>query len=380
MQITNNRIAIVVLLISFLSFITGTNTAFGQDTTNATIDSLIMSLMTDEEDTNRVNTYNNLSDEYLNLDYRKSIEYSKLATELAKELNFKSGLLRAQLALGHLEMAYLLNYEKSRKIYNDALPIAKELKDRKSEMIIYKWLGYIYGAQEMFGAAINYNEKALEIAEELQSDKDISDVHAYMGGLSEESGDTVSAIDHYAEVLAIERKNDFRETSNASMIVIARYYFLIDDHGQALKYYRIALKNFERMDDQRWVSYTHAEMGRLHIATKDFERAERHAFKGLEIAQQYEFNKEIGDNYLVLYEVYTAMDSSAKAQEYKAKYDSMQTMLNPVSTLPVTAEEKKETVAGEVKSKMNGFVQSFIILIPVVLLVVFAGMPSRKKA
>lgn len=99
----------------------------------------------------------------------------------------------------------------------------------------------------------------------------------------------------------------------------------------------------------------------------------------MEIAQQYEFNKEIGDNYLVLYEVYTAMDSSAKAQEYKAKYDSMQTMLNPVSTLPVTAEEKKETVAGEVKSKMNGFVQSFIILIPVVLLVVFAGMPSRKK-
>ena len=136
MQITKNRIAIVVLLISFLSFITGTNTAFGQDTTNATIDSLIMSLMTDEEDTNRVNTYNNLSDEYLNLDYRKSIEYSKLATELAKELNFKSGLLRAHLALGHLEMAYLLNYEKSRKIYNDALPIAKELKDRKSEMII----------------------------------------------------------------------------------------------------------------------------------------------------------------------------------------------------------------------------------------------------
>ena len=61
-------------------------------------------------------------------------------------------------------------------------------------MIIYKLLGYIYGAQEMFGAAINYNEKALEIAEELQSDKDISDVHAYMGGLSEESGDTVSAI------------------------------------------------------------------------------------------------------------------------------------------------------------------------------------------
>lgn len=380
MHITNRRIAVVVLFISFFSFFTGTNTAIGQDTTNATIDSLIMSLMTDEEDTNRVNTYNNLSDEYLNLDYRKSLEYSKLATELAKELNFKNGLLRAQLALAHLEMAYLLNYEKSRKIYNDALPLAKELKDRKSEMVIYKWLGYIYGAQEMFGAAINYYEKALEIAEELQSDKDISDVHAYMGGLCEESGDTISAIDHYAEVLAIERKNEFRETSNASMIVIARYYLLIDDYGQSLKYYRIALKNFERMDDQRWVSYTHAEMGRLHIAKKDYERAERHAFKGLEIAQQFEFNKEIGDNYLVLYEVYTAMDSVTKAQEYKEKYDSMQSMLNPVSTLPVTAEEKKENVTSEVKSKMNGFLQSVIILIPVILLVLVAGMPSRKKA
>ncbi len=241
------------------------NSSLAQDTTTAKIDSLIMLLMNDSEDPAKVDVYNALSDEYLNLNYQKSIEYTDLAVDLALKLDYKEGLLQARLAEAHLQMSYILDYEKARRLYSDVLSLAIELKDRKAEMSVYKWLSYIYGAQKHYELAEEYSEKAMDIATELKSDKDLSDLHAYAGGLSEESGDTAKAIDHYAEVLAIERKNDFSESSNASMIVIARYYYLIDDPGQSLKYYRIALKNFERMNDVRWVSYTHAEMANLYI-------------------------------------------------------------------------------------------------------------------
>lgn len=355
------------------------NSSLAQDTTTVKIDSLIMLLMNDAEDPAKVDVYNALSDEYLNLNYQKSIEYTDLAVDLAVKLDYKQGLLKARLAEAHLEMSYILDYEKARKLYSDILPLAMELNDREAEMSVYKWLSYIYGAQKHYELAEDYNEKAMNIATELGSDKDLSDLHAYAGGLSEESGDTLKAIDHYAEVLAIERKNDFRETSNASMIVIARYYYLIDDPGQSLKYYRIALKNFERMNDLRWASYTHAEMANLYIYKIDYKRAEQHALKGLEIAEQNNFKKEISDNCLVLTNIYTQIDSTEKASFYQAKFDSIQASLNPIATAPAPSLAAEETAASTSKDKVNGFMQAFILCLPVVLCVLFMGRPRKQK-
>lgn len=366
-------IPVLVLMLFFA------NSALAQDTTTAKIDSLIMLLMNDAEDPAKVDVYNALSDEYLNLNYQKSIEYTDLAVALAVKLDYKEGVLKSKLAEAHLEMAYLLNYEKARKLYSDVLPLAIELNDREAEMSVYKWLSYIYGAQKHYELAEEYSEKAMDIATELASDKDLSDLHAYAGGLSEESGDTAKAIDHYAEVLAIERKNDFRETSNAAMIVIARYYYLIDDPGQSLKYYRIALKNFERMNDVRWVSYTHAEMANLYIYKEDYKRAEQHALKGLEIAELNNFKKEIGDNCLVLTTIYTKIDSTAKANFYQAKFDSIQSSLNPIADAPDLSLPKEEGVAANPKEKMNGFLQAMILCLPVIFLVLFMGRPTKKK-
>ncbi len=355
------------------------SSVLAQDTTTAKIDSLIMLLMNDAEDPAKVDVYNALSDEYLNLNYQKSIEYTDLAVALALKLDYKEGLLKSRLAEAHLEMSYLLDYEKARRLYSDVLPLAIELKDREAEMSVYKWLSYIYGAQKHYELAEEYSDKAMNIATELNSDKDLSDLHAYAGGLSEESGDTAKAIDHYAEVLAIERKNDFRETSNASMIVIARYYYLIDDPGQSLKYYRIALKNFERMNDVRWVSYTHAEMANLYIYKADYKRAEQHALKGLEIAEQNNFKKEIGDNCLVLTNIYTKIDSTEKANFYQAKFDSIQASLNPIAAAPDPSGIQAEDKAESPKEKMNGFLQAIILCFPVILFVLFMGRPRKKK-
>ncbi len=355
------------------------NSSLAQDTTTAKIDSLIMLLMNDTEDPAKVDVYNALSDEYLNLNYQKSIEYTDLAVDLALKLNYKEGLLKARLAEAHLEMSYILDYEKARKLYSDLLPLTIELKDRQAEMSVYKWLSYIYGAQKHYELAKEYNEKAMDIATELMSDKDLSDLHAYAGGLSEESGDTAEAIDHYAEVLAIERKNDFRETSNASMIVIARYYYLIDDPTQSLKYYRIALKNFERMNDVRWVSYTHAEMANLYIYKEDFKRAEQHALKGLEIAEYNNFKKEIGDNCLVLANIYTKIDSTEKAEYYQAKFDSIQASLNPIAVAPEAVLLTNDSQTAAPKQKMNGFLQAMILCLPIIGFVLFMGRPGKKR-
>lgn len=369
------KAALMVLMLSFF------NSAKAQDTTNVTIDSLIMLLMNDNADELRVDVYSALSNEFLTIDYSRSIEYSNLGLKLSEDLDYTEGVLESKMALAHINLAYLVDYPVAKKHFRDAVPVAQTLRDTESEMKIYKGLSHIYGAVGNYEMAKSYNQKAMDIAIELDNYPYISALNANMGGLSEEKGDTVAAIDYYAEVLAIERKYDFKETSSASMIAVARYYFLIDDLGQSIKYFKIALKNFERLNDHRWESYTHSEMAKIYVFKGDLEKAELHAIAGLEIAEKNKLKKELGDNYLALATIYTQMDSSKKAQEYSQAYDSLQATMNA----NVGDNEVPETIAPKVEAsktadKMNGFLMAILICLPVILVVILTGMPAKKKS
>ena len=69
---------------------------------NNEIDSLILILKHQKDDTNKVNTLNNLSWENLSMgDYEKSIENSKNALLLAEKLKYKKGIANAYNNLGN---------------------------------------------------------------------------------------------------------------------------------------------------------------------------------------------------------------------------------------------------------------------------------------
>ena len=365
----------------FLQIFHSVNLSFAQEETTPVIDSLIVSLMNDSETDTKVDTYTRLSSEFLAIDYTQSIKYAEKGLILAEKIDYKEGELESRLKLAHIYSSYFLDYAQAKKLYEESVDLALELNDQMSELRAYRGLMIIYRDTKNLELAKHYNQLAIDIATALDDYPLMSDMNSYMGGLFEEELDTVSAVDFYAEVLAIERKNDFRNTSNAAMIGIARYYLLIKDYGQSLKYYRIALKSFERLGDFRWVSYTHSEMAKLYVLKGDLARAEEHALRGLQIAEEGKLRKELGDNYLALVEVYTEMDSVEKAQNYSQAFDSLQDSLKPIeATIDALNEDlkgKEEAVAP--KSRVNSFLQAIILIFPVVIFCLFLGMPPRKK-
>lgn len=370
------RLAAVCLLLLSGSF------SFSQDTTTAVIDSLIVELMKEPEDTSKVQLYNSLSDEYLPIDYTRSVEYSDLAHDLSENIKYDLGLLTSSLALAHINASYIQDFESAKSYYDEALPLAQKLADKTAELAVMRGLSNLFSSNKKWDQAMDYNQKAVEIAETMNDYAHLSDLYAYRGGMFEDQGDKAAAIDAYAEVLALERKHDFTNTTNAAMIAVARYYYLIEDPGQALKYYKIALKNFERNQDIRWQSYTHAEMAHLFLFKKDPEKAEKHGLRGLEIAENNKLNKEIGDNYLALIAVYTAMDSTSKVEHYTKLYDSLQQSLVPIDGVaelvaPADQQAKKNNNSS---GGINGFLQALFILVPVVIGALIAGRPKAKKS
>lgn len=352
--------------------------SFSQDTTTAKIDSLIVVLTTNPTDSLKSEVYIQLSYEYLNLNHIKSFDYTDLAIEHAEKSRNDNALINGYLSKAHLELAYNLNYTEAQRNYEKGLELAEKANDSFSKMKAYQGLSYVFNESGNFELALDNNQKAIDIAKDLQDYQFLSEMHAYRGGLYEDINDKNAAIDQYAEVLAIERKNDFSETSNASLIAVARYYYLIEDPGQSLKYYRIALKKFERLNNLRWVAYTHSEMSRLYIYKKDYKRAEQHGLKGLSIAEENDFKKELGDNLLVLSEVYEAMDSTQLSLDYAKRYDSLQSSLSPLPIQETVVPSENASVENSNATKgMNGFIQAFIILLFVIPLILYMGFSKK---
>lgn len=340
-----------------------------QDSTNTKIDYLIISLMNDSKDSNKVNTYNQLAEEYLNIDVNQSVEYAKMAKKMAMEINYTKGLMFACMKIGFIEMTYNLNFQDAENNFSEALDIATSLNDNESLLFIYKWLSYLSKSTKNFQAAIEYSEKAESIAQDLNDNIRLSELYAYKGGIYEDMGDTSKAISVYNEVLDIEKKNNFRETSNAARIVIARLYLLQDDFENALKYYRIAIKTFERANDIRWLSYTHSEMADLHILDKNLEQAEQHGLKGLEIAETNNLLKEQADNCRVLVKVYNALDSNVLSKKYQDKLDLIDLNTNLSFQAPVIVDESTDVNKSSKKeNQLFRVLMSLVLVVPVILI------------
>lgn len=347
------------------------------------VDSLVGLLMNDERTIEKVQVYRQLSFEHLNVDHNASLNYSEKGLKLAEELDYTAGVFNSKVDLGRLYMNYNLDLDKALGYFVDAEKLVDQV-EVLDQINLYRGMSGVYFSMKNYDKAKFYNEKSQELAEPLGEYQRVSDLKAYMGSLYEEIGDTATALTYYAEVLDLETENNFSETTNASLISVAHYYFLIDDVDNSLKYYRIALTKFERMMDQRWTAYTHSEMARIFVLINDVDRAQKHAERGLKIAKEFSLQKEIGDNYKALAFIGEQIGDSDQAKTYNKLYQELQDSLSGLQFNPVLPElNEEENVSENSDDKAclcnNRWVQTGIILIPVLLLILMMGRPRKSK-
>lgn len=351
------------------------------------IDSLVLLLMNEHESPQKVVNYLKLSDLHKDQDHAEALRYSQEGLSLASRIGDMEGMLQCELSVAHIYMSYIVDFDKAISSYDEALELAVELDDRESEMLAYKGKSYVYGALGNFEAAEDYLGHALSIAEELDDTERISSYNGYLGGLYEENDQMDKAMLCYEKVVDIERSGKFQTTTDNSILVVAHYYFLKEDMDQAIHFYRIALKRFQRDQNYRWQSYTHSELARLHMKQGNFERAESHAINGLSLAQDFDLSKEISDNYLVLIDVADSLGKHELSDRYQKAYDTLASHLErdkelinsditPAQLAANTASSKEEVKATE--PAMNRFVNTLIIAFPVGLLLLLMAKPSKN--
>jgi hypothetical protein len=141
----------------------------------------------------------------------------------------------------------------------------------------------------------------------------------------------------------------------------------------------MALRRFERLQDERWVAYTHSQMAKIYLETERLEMAEKHGLKGVEISERLSLKKEKADNYEVLAKVYRTKGDEEKANEYQTKYDLLIAGLATDVISKVAIPDQDSELINTAASPWSSILNTGIILLLVAISVVISGFVGSKK-
>jgi tetratricopeptide (TPR) repeat protein len=191
------------------------------------------------------------------------------------------GLGNAYLALGQVERAV--------KLYREALTIARQVGDRRTEGI---WLGNLGIAYHNLGQAqqaIEFHQQALAIAREIGDRRYESFYLSHIGRDYRALGQIERAVEFHEKALGITREVSDLWVKGAVLSNLGRDYYDLGEVERAIKYHDQALSIARKIGDRQQECFQLGRIGIAYRALGQIERAVEFHEKALAIAS------EIGD-------------------------------------------------------------------------------------
>ena len=233
---------------------------------NKTIDSLQKVLQTQKEDTNKINTLNELASILIQRsDFPKSLEYANKALKLSETLNFKKGKGLAYKNLGGSHQ----NFDEALKYLNNALIIFKETGEKQDIGDCYFEIGsaYFY-LQQNVPEALKNILIALKLFEQTGRKKSIANCFKLLGMLYLNQEEKTEALTQSLNALKVYE--EIKDSIGTAYIwnVVGDIHNSDGKESEALKNYLNALKIYEQLDKRGpdfGVSWTQRNIGNIYL-------------------------------------------------------------------------------------------------------------------
>lgn len=397
------------------------------------------------KDTTKMKTLNALSWEYAQIsDYKMGIQYSNEALAIANTAKVSKAILdeksSAYINIGIIYY-YKGDYNKSLEFYLRALPILKEIEDKKGLGSVYNNIGMVYDDKGEYTKALEFLLKSLKIREELMDKQGIANSYGNIGGIHYSLGDYTKALEFHLKAVdikkAIGNKKGLASSYNNIGIIyddkgeysLALEYQLkslkikeeIDDkkgmalsygnmgntyrhmgeYQKSLEFFSKALKYKEEIGDKRGIASTYHNIGLLHLAMNNFKEAKLYQQKSLSIAKEIDARPEIMKSYEGLSKADSAMGNYKEAYEHHKQYSIVKdSIFNEEASKKVVQsemnfefekkeqaakleQEKKDALAKEELNKQtmqrNAFIGGFALMIALVG-VIYRSYRNKRKS
>ena len=252
-----------LLLILLCSFCWGN--LYAQKQGQALIDSLLLELPKQKEDTNKVDMLASMSFIYYNISPDEGIKYGQKAVELATTLDWKKGLANAYNCIGvnyYRESDYLMALE----YYQKALKVDEELGYKHSAVSINTNIALIYQSQSDFPTALAYSLKNLKLAEDISDEHMIAIICGNIGNIYRAQGDYNKALEYDFKALGIKEKLGDKTSIAISVGNIGIVYRYQKNYRMAIEYGEKALKMAQETGNKYIIAADLCSIGSVYVS------------------------------------------------------------------------------------------------------------------
>jgi tetratricopeptide (TPR) repeat protein/serine phosphatase RsbU (regulator of sigma subunit) len=243
-----------------------------------------------------------INDAYINKGYMFESVYKdadalkmfEKALDISERANYNKGRANALYRIGR-SYSFQRDYTRSDEYLNQALEIAKEIKDLKIQgEVQFEQAENLRKAGKAEEALVKYHN-TLEISQKAEDLNTMASVYTSIGGIHFAQGNFNDAIKNYEEAkrIRIEQENPLRAAFMD--INIANAYFYLAKYDVAIEYYQKALPVCEQNKYNQGIAAIYNGMASIYLTQEFYDKALENHFKQLEINKQSGNQREVGN-------------------------------------------------------------------------------------
>lgn len=196
------------------------------------------------------------------------------------------------------------NPVQSAEYYNKSIETSKELNDSSliSKGILN--LGMILNNQGKYDEAINNYITAIKIFEQSRDDKGVAICHLSIGNILRKQNTTEKAITSYNNALELFKKIEDERGECACYNNLGISYSDLGDYNKALKFYNLALEIHKKNGNKSGEAMMYSNISTLYQYRKDYDKATGYALESLKINADKKRMRNLAGSYINLASIY----------------------------------------------------------------------------
>ncbi len=246
------------------------------------VDSLVNLLSLSEKD-EKIDVFIELS--YLFSGEDRGLEYGIKALKLAKKLENKEGIAKAQNCIGNYHLRHE-NYAASIKAQQAALAAWQELENEKAIADTYWFMGNAYTDKSDFTSALKSYVEARKYFERTASDVQHANTLRKIGVIYSKLSEYEKAHEYYQKALKLYKAKQDNQGLSSTLNNIGVVYSNQNEQAKAWDYYKKSRLIAMKTNDQFMISMTTGNMGEVLSAQKKYREALPYYQKELKILRE----------------------------------------------------------------------------------------------
>jgi two-component system NtrC family sensor kinase len=220
-----------------------------------------------KDDTNKVNSLNDLSSQLSERgDLDNALHFAKEALRISEQIKFKKGeanaLSNVVSAMGEQDQSL---YPEMYRLLFKALQLFEEQKDKKGIALCYESMAALRYNEGNYAEALKNNYTALRLYEQLGDVKSLALIYTKIAYVYDAQNNINDALKNYQSSLHFNLQLSDSTRVAGNYMNIGRMYFIQGNYGEALKMQFSALEILKRIEGNHTIPYAYENIGNIYV-------------------------------------------------------------------------------------------------------------------